>query len=100
MKRQNLISVLTQQGVPRNTYDFDVKTPDVDLLGQIDGEWSLYFIEKGNINIIKKFSSEDELYDYYLADASKQQEQRKKVQNMTDTDIDDIFAKLEQAQDK
>jgi hypothetical protein len=97
MTQQSLIKVLTQLGIPRNTYDFDVKTPDIDLMGQIEGKWSLYFIEKGNVSIIKQFSSEEEVYDYYLADAYKQQEQKQKTQNMTDTDIDDIFAKLEQS---
>jgi hypothetical protein len=75
MTRQSLIKILNQLGIPRNTYDFDVKTLNIDLLGQIDGIWSLYFIEKGNISINKQFSSEEELYDYYLADAYKQQEQ-------------------------
>jgi Immunity protein 49 len=96
MTRQSLINVLTQLNIPRNTYDFDVKTPDTDLMGQIDGIWSLYFIEKGNVSITKQFLSEEEMYDYYLADAYKQEEQRKKTQDMTDVDIDDIFAKLEQ----
>jgi Immunity protein 49 len=100
MTQQSLINVLTQLGIPRNTYDFDVKTPDIDLMGQIDGIWSLYFIEKGNISITKQFSSEEELYDYYLADAYKQQEQRQKTQSMTDADVDDVFAKLEQSKEE
>jgi hypothetical protein len=99
MTQQSLINALTQLGISRKTYDFNVKTPDIDLMGQIDGIWSLYFIEKGNISITKQFSSEDELYDYYLFDAFKQQKQRQKTQNMTDSDIDDIFAKLEQAKE-
>jgi hypothetical protein len=97
MTRSSLITVLTQLGVPRASYDFDVKTPDIDLLGQLEGKWSHYFIEKGNLSVIKQFSSEEELYDYYLADAYKQQEQKQKTQSMTDADVDDIFAKLEQA---
>jgi hypothetical protein len=100
MTQQSLINVLTQLGIPRNTYDFDVKTPDIDLMGQIDGIWSLYFIEKGNISITKQFSSEEELYDYYLADAYKQQEQRQKTQSMTDADVDDVFAKLKQSKEE
>jgi hypothetical protein len=38
MTQQSLINALTQLGVPRNTYDFNVKTPDIDLMGQIDGK--------------------------------------------------------------
>jgi Immunity protein 49 len=60
----------------------------------------LYFIEKGNFSITKQFSSEEEMCDYYLADAYKQQEQRQKTQNMTDANIDDIFAQLEQSKEK
>jgi Immunity protein 49 len=100
MTQQSLIKVLTQLGVPRNTYDFDVKTPDIELMGQIDGIWSLYFIEKGNLSISKQFSSQEELYDYYLADAYKQQEQRQKTQSMTESNIDEIFAKLRQDQEE
>jgi hypothetical protein len=95
MTRQTLINALTQMGIARSTYDFDVKTPDIDLMGHIDNQWSLYFIEKGNISITKQFSSEEELYDYYLNDANKQYEQRKKTESMTEADFDDIFAKLE-----
>jgi hypothetical protein len=99
MTQQSLIKVLTQLGIPRNTYDFDVKTPDIDLMGQIDGKWSLYFTEKGNVSITKQFSSEEEMYDYYLADAYKQQEQRQKTQNMTDADVNDVFAELEKSRE-
>jgi hypothetical protein len=94
MTRTNLIQALENLGVPRSTYDFEVQTPDIDLLGKIDGVWSLYFVERGQVSIVQQFSSESDLYEFFLSDATKQQQQRLKTQSMSDDELSELFGKI------
>ncbi len=95
MTRDTLINALDKLGVSRSSYAFDNELPDVDLLGQIGGRWSLYFVERGKLDIVQQFSSEAALYEFYFEDAAKKQVQRIKSESLSQTDI---FNLLEQAQ--
>jgi hypothetical protein len=66
MNRMQLLSVLDEKGVPSSYYSIKGAKEDRVCLDSKEGKWVVFYIERGNKDILGEFDTEDEACAFML----------------------------------